>query len=237
MTFRLHLIDRQDWTSCIQTAEDETLLHFSVEHPAPLGTPMQVEVSFERGPSVELRGQVCWRRPATREPTLAPGVKLSLSREDQPKIAYLNAYAAGLLNDRRQGAQRHSVLIPVVYTDQWGRHFSSTLDVSPGGFSMRREQAPQVGSEQHFLLFLPGPTGTFRILGRVARHIDLDPPRGIGVQLLFHGAVEQVAFGAALQAFVADRRGRETGATAESTSTPGSVEVAPATLLAQHGFR
>ena len=183
-----------------------TVLYCPGAAPHALGARLRVDVLLRSGPRVTLKGVVCWRRPgrdrasneAGRHHTHA-GIGVLLDVTEMSKIAFLDAYARGQVDDRRGGAHRREVTRQVIYITDKGGRLSLTRDIHPAGIGLYCSSVPQVGALLQLVLLEGAGLSAWRLNGRVVRHIEEDTKSAVGVELIFDSPERRAAFASALR--------------------------------------
>lgn len=198
---KLHLIERTDFTKFQDPSAGGQGLFVPGTDMPEVGEAVTVEVVFQGGPRVLLRGVVCWRR-ATGDARTRPGAGVSIDRSEQSKINYILGYVRGGMIDIRE-RRRLPVRLRVAYTSPKGRRINFTRDLNEEGAFVLASEPLELGAQT--LLLISPPGGEYKpieIHGQVARRTS-DGDRGMGVRFEFQDDDER----ARLKAFIAKLEG------------------------------
>jgi hypothetical protein len=188
---KLRLVAREDWAKYFD--EGSGTIFCPSATPPPVGQSVELEVLFQGGPRMILRGDVLWRRPAGDART-RPGIGFGVHPIDQLKMTYLLGYVRGESSEQR-GRRRLPIRMRVTYSARAGRRINFTRDIHEDGVFVRSVELLDMNAETKLLLAPPGGDWKpIEVRGKVARLVEEGPDRGMGIQLVFRGEVERRAF-------------------------------------------
>lgn len=187
---KLHLVERGDFTKFQDpSAGGQGLFVPGGEMPS-VGDPVTVEVVFQGGPRVLLRGAVSWRR-ATGDARTRPGAGVSIDASEQSKLNYILGYVRGGMIDVRE-KRRLPVRLRVAYTSAKGRRINFTRDLNEEGAYVLASEPLEVGAPTQLLISPPGDGyKPIEVRAQVARRIGEGADRGMGVRFEFAGDEER----------------------------------------------
>ncbi|HWE30533.1 MAG TPA: PilZ domain-containing protein, partial [Polyangia bacterium] len=152
---KLHLVDRGDLHKYYEAASG---MFVPGSDPPNVGERVTVEVVFQGGPRVLLRGVVLWRR-TTGDARARPGAGVGIDAAEQAKVRYLLGYVRGGLIDVRE-RRRLPVRLRVAYTGHKGRRINFTRDLNEEGAFVRCAEMLDLGAST--LLLISPPGGDYR---------------------------------------------------------------------------
>jgi uncharacterized protein (TIGR02266 family) len=189
---KLHLVDRTDFHKYYEGASG---LFVPGGEPPSIGERVTVEVVFQGGPRVLLRGVVSWRRTAG-DARARPGTGVGIDPSEQAKVSYLIGYVRGGLIDVRE-RRRLPVRLRVAYTNATGWRVNFTRDLNEEGAFVRTAEMLDLGATT--LLRISPPGGDFKpveVQATVTRQHEQGNDRGVGVRFEFRDDRERARWGA-----------------------------------------
>jgi hypothetical protein len=182
----LQLTDRHQWYDHFTGDENDAVLFCPTPTPPPAGSSVLVDLHFQSGPRIFLKGVVIWRRTRPSSNTrFASGAGIRIRGSDGPKIDFVNGYSRGGLLDQRGGARRLPVRLRTTYATPSGRRMNFTRDISETGVSLGCKTPAPLKSPLKMEIVFPSTIGTFWLQGWVVRHIEDDRGAGMAVSLTF----------------------------------------------------
>src|SRR5262245_57958264 len=172
LRLKLRLVSREDWGKYFDEAAGGTIFCPTTAPPA-IGSAVQLEVMFQNGPRLFLRGAVMWRR-ATGDARARAGVGIGIHPADRQKITYIGSYAKG--EPDRRFRRRLPIRLRVTYAARQGRRINFTRDLHEEGVFIRSAELLEPGHETRLLISPPG--GEFKpieVRGQVVRLIEDEP--------------------------------------------------------------
>jgi hypothetical protein len=187
---KLHLIERADFAKFQDPSAGGNGLFVPGSDTPAVGESVTVEVIFQGGPRVLLRGAVLWRR-ATGDARARAGVGVSIDAGERPKLDFLYGYVRGGLIDVRE-KRRLPVRLRVAYTSPRGRRINFTRDINEEGAFVRAAELLEVGARTQLLITPPGDNyKPIEVHAVVARQEAQGADRGMGVRFEFAGDDER----------------------------------------------
>lgn len=200
---KLHLIERADFSRFYDPNIAGGGLFVPIAEPPAVGSPLMVEVAFQAGPRVLLRGMAQWRR-ATGDARARPGVGVGFEASERAKLAFLLGYVRGGLLDLRT-KKRLPVRLRVAYTSPVGRRVNFTRDINSEGAFVRVAELLEIGTATTLLISPPGDDyKPIEVHATVARHESEGGERGVGVRFTFASEQERIRLFAFLEKLEAD---------------------------------
>lgn len=184
---RLHLRlpTREDWWRYFDSNVAGGGIFCPTGEPPDVGREVRVEITFVGGPRFFLKGTVMWRRPQLKDPRARAGVGIKVHSADRGKLSYVNAWVRGGVLDKRDG-RRLPLRLRVTYTGRTGRRINFTRDLSDEGVFVRSQELLDLNTPIKLLLAPPGDDyKPFSLSGTVARLVDEEDERGMGIRLEF----------------------------------------------------
>ena len=162
--------------------------------PPDVGLEVKVEITFVAGPRFFLKGIVMWRRPPLKDPRARAGVGIKVHAIDRGKLEYVNAWSRGGVLDKRD-VRRLPVRLRATYTGRSGRRINFTRDLSETGVFVRSQELLDLNTPIKLMLAPPGTDfKPFALEGVVARLVDTDDERGMGILLNFAGDKDRTRY-------------------------------------------
>jgi Tfp pilus assembly protein PilZ len=195
---KLHLVDRADFVRYHEPSLGPGGLFVPGTDLPGIGERTLVEVVFQGGPRIPLRGLVRWRRTAG-DSRARPGVGVEPDSTEAAKLNYLHGYVRGGLLDVRE-RRRLPVRLRVAYAGAHGRRLNFTRDLNEEGAFIRTSEVLELGATLQLLVSPPG--GEYRpieVVATVARQHGALSDRGAGLLFTFATPEAQSLW----QAFVA----------------------------------
>lgn len=191
---KLHLVDKSDFTKFQDGSAGKMGLFIPGADPPAVGEQVTVEVIFQGGPRVLLRGLIAWRR-ATGDARTRPGAGVAVDETEASKMSYVLGYVRGGLMDVRE-KRRLPVRLRVAYTSARGRRINFTRDLHEEGAFVRAAELLEVGARTTLLISPPGEYRPFEVQGIVARQQPQGADRGMGVRFDFRSPDERARMAA-----------------------------------------
>jgi Tfp pilus assembly protein PilZ len=192
----LRLPTREDWWRYYDANITGGGIFCPASEPPDVGREVRVEITFVGGPRFIIKGKVMWRRPQLNDPRARAGVGIKVSTGDQSKLQYVNAWVRGGVMDKRE-LRRLPVRLRVTYTARTGRRINFTRDLSEEGVFVRSQELLELNTPIKLLVTPPGTDfKPVALKGVVARLVDEEGERGMGIQLEFANDKEREKFAA-----------------------------------------
>lgn len=183
-----------EWNRFFDPSIDGGGIFCPTTEPPETGTPVRIEITFISGPRFFLNGTVVWRRVNVKDPRARAGVGVKIVSEDLTKINYVNAWVRGGVLDKRE-LRRLPLKLRVTYSGRSGRRMNFTRDVSEEGLFIQSRELLDIGTLIHLTLFNPrAGVPPLELTGTIARHLDSDGQRGMGIHLEFNDDMERRRF-------------------------------------------
>lgn len=177
---KLHLVERTDFTKFFDPSSG---LFVPGTDPPAVGSDITVEIVFQKGPRVLLRGTCAWRR-STGDARARPGAGITVDSSESAKLAYVFGYVRGGLIDARR-RRRLPVRLRVAYSSARGRRVNFTRDLHEEGAFVRTAELFVVGACTQLLISPPGKDyRPIDVHGTVTR-TEANGDRGVGVRFDF----------------------------------------------------
>jgi Tfp pilus assembly protein PilZ len=191
LRLKLRVVAKEDWAKYYDAAGGTVFCPSAT--PPSVGQSLQLEVLFQGGPRLLVRGVVLWRRPAGDARARA-GVGLGIHPVDRDKLEFINHFVRDQMGDQRR-RRRLPLRLRATYTARTGRRINFTRDIHEEGVFVRSSELLTSGDDIKLLLVPPG--GNFKpieVRGRVVRLVEEQPHRGMGINLVFKDPEEQRGF-------------------------------------------
>jgi hypothetical protein len=196
----LLLTDRHNWYDHFTGDETDAVLFCPTPSPPPVGAPVIVDLTFQAGPRLFLKGVVIWRRTKpSPDSKMSTGVGVRLPSSERPKTEFINGYSRGGLLDQRAGARRLPIRLRTTYSTRQGRRMNFTRDISEEGVSLNCAEPAPVKSPIHLEVSFPQGIGSHRLQGWVVRHLADERGQGMAVSLTFASQSERYEFAGAVR--------------------------------------
>jgi type IV pilus assembly protein PilZ len=182
---KLHLVDRSDFAKYQDASAGAEGLFVPGSDTPTVGQRVTVEVVFQGGPRILLRGRITWRR-ATGDARTRPGAGVAVDPTEASKWEYLLGYVRGGLLDVRE-TRRLPVRLRVTYSGASGRRVNFTRDLNEEGAYVRASEPLEKGDQTELVISPPGSERPISIRAVVARCERTGPAeeRGMGVRFDF----------------------------------------------------
>ncbi len=162
------------------------------ETPPEVGTPVRIEITFVGGPRFFVRGVVTWRRTQLKDPRARAGVGVQAHPAERNKVAYVNSWARGAVDDKRRN-RRLPIKLMVTYSARTGRRVNFTRDIHEEGIFLRSRELLDLNTPIR-LLIVPPDHPPCDLKGRVTRLVRGQDDRGMGVHLHFTDDAQRERF-------------------------------------------
>jgi Tfp pilus assembly protein PilZ len=147
----LRLLDRKDFYQYVEDAADRLFIPTTT---APtIGADVQVDILFQGGPRVSIRGRVIWSR-ARGDDRMRRGVGVAVDCADRAAVEYLLRFVRDAALERRDRARLRTQLC-VVYTCAHGRRVNFTSNLGPGGLFLQASELLELGDETRLVVTAP----------------------------------------------------------------------------------
>ena len=181
---KLHLVDKSDFARYQDASSGSQGLFVPGSDSPTVGEIVTVEIVFQGGPRMILRGRVTWRR-TTGDARARAGVGVVIDAAEKPKIEYIPGYVRGGLMDMRE-KRRIPVRLRVAYSSPRGRRINFTRDINEEGAFVRAAELLDIGSRTQLVITPPGEKyRPLEIQASVTRQQADGADRGMGVRFLF----------------------------------------------------
>jgi Tfp pilus assembly protein PilZ len=198
---KLHLFERTDFYKYYEGKG--TTLFVPISEPPQVGDRVTIEVVFQAGPRLPLRGVALWRR-ATGDARARPGVGVGVDGAEQAKLRYILGYVRGGFIDVRE-RRRLPVRLRVAYTGARGRRVNFTRDLNEEGAFVRTAELLDLGSTTLLVISPPGRDyKPLEIRATVTRQHQGGNDRGVGVRFAFRDEHERTRWSAFVTKLEAD---------------------------------
>ena len=197
----LKIKDRRLWYDLYTADEHDAVVFCPTSNPPAVGATVVLDVSFQQGPRLFLKGTVIWRRTRpSSDPRMRPGAGCSLAQSDRSKGQFISGYARGGLLDQREGGRRLPVRLQTTYSPKGGRRrMNFTRDVSESGLCLSCSELIERSSPISLEVVFPKKIGVYKIQGWVVRHIPDDKGLAMAVNLTFSNPEDRFGFAGALR--------------------------------------
>ena len=195
---RLRIPSKGDWVRFFDPNIAGGGIFCPSTEPPPVGTAVRLEIVFVKGPRFFVRGAVTWRRPQLNDPRARAGVGLQVHPSERNKLAYVNNWVHGQVDDKRL-LRRLPVKLHVTYSARSGRRINFTRDLNEQGLFLRSRELLDLETPISVTLMPPGSQMPFQLHGRVSRLVEDPEDRGMGIRLEFSDESQQQTYAAFVQ--------------------------------------